>query len=76
MKAGGGGGKGAFATAARFRGDGDASPFDSDRFFLVGDEGSGDGGVDDLGDGGFALAAASSFRAHAGSVADGSTLAL
>ena len=73
--AGGGGGKGAFATATRFRGEGD-SPFDSDRFFLVGDEGSGDGGVDDLGDGGFALAAASSFRAHAGSVAAGSTLAL
>ena len=64
------------ATAARFRGDGEASPFDSDRFFLVGDEGSGDGGVDDLGDGGFALAAASSFRAHAGSVEAGSTLAL
>ena len=45
MKAGGGGGKGAFATAARFRGDGDASPFDSDRFFRVGELGKGDGGV-------------------------------
>jgi len=65
----------AFATAARFRGEGD-SPFDSDRFLRVGELGKGDGGVDDFGEDGAARAASSNFRAHAGSVEAGSTLAL